>query len=67
MRRQKINVSFNKGKFERKADEIANSTGFSRSDVGRAALELGLRELELRMNNFGIDALKNVINDNQSY
>ncbi len=67
MRREKINVPFNKGKFERKADWLIKGTSLNRSEIGRAALELGMKELEYLRNDRGLERMKDCVNDNQGY
>lgn len=68
MRREKINVPFNKSKFERKADELIEETRLNRSEIGRAAMTLGMMELErLVMTCNEPEDFEDIINDNQGY
>ncbi len=68
MRREKINVPFNKSKFERKADELINRTKLNRSEIGRAAMTLGMNELKRLFANCNEpEDFENIVNDNQGY
>lgn len=68
MRREKINVPFNKGKFERNADWLIKETKLNRSEVGRAAMTLGMKELlSIAMACEEPEDFEDIINDNQGY
>lgn len=67
MRREPLGVAFNKSKVYREADKIAEGVDCNRSEVIRAALEIGISYLKARQDYNDQEALEEIINDNQGY
>lgn len=65
MKREKLNVVFNKRAIDKKLDELKEDADLTASDIARAAMNIGIDYLVAERLGHGPQALKDCVIDNQ--